>query len=195
MDIFSAIVVVVPLIAPVAENYGIDPVHLGIIFLANLEIGYLTPPVGLNLFISAFRFGKPITHIYKLVIPFISILLVCLLIITYVPDLSLRAVKGLVEGVVVDENGKPIRAKIDIPETGQQIITDENGKFKVYLSLPDFSKPHDFNILFAAEGYDSTVEKVNIRRGQKKKLEVKLNKTSENQGETEKQESNNNQNQ
>ncbi|MDA0986546.1 MAG: TRAP transporter large permease subunit [Bacteroidetes bacterium] len=89
MDIFSAIIVVVPLIIPVAKLYGIDPVHLGIIFLTNLEIGYLTPPVGLNLFISSFRFKKSIANITIAVLPFIITLLISLLVITYVPQLSL----------------------------------------------------------------------------------------------------------
>ncbi len=89
MDIFSAIVVVVPLIVPIANEFGIDPVHLGIIFLTNLEIGYLTPPVGLNLFISSFRFKKPILSLYSASIPFILLLLVALLLITYIPELSL----------------------------------------------------------------------------------------------------------
>ncbi|MBI5215926.1 MAG: TRAP transporter large permease subunit [Ignavibacteriae bacterium] len=95
MDIFSAIIVVVPLIIPIATAYEVDPVHLGIIFLANLEIGYLTPPVGLNLFISSFRFEKPITTVVKSVLPFIGILLAALVIITYVPELSLWLVEAL----------------------------------------------------------------------------------------------------
>jgi tripartite ATP-independent transporter DctM subunit len=89
IDIFSAIIVVVPLITPVALNFGIDPVHLGIIFLANLGIGYTTPPVGINLFIASFRFKKPIPQLYLAAIPFLIILLISLIIITYVPDLSL----------------------------------------------------------------------------------------------------------
>jgi len=88
MDIFSAIVVVVPLIVPIANHFGIDPYHLGIVFLLNLEIGYLTPPVGLNLFISSFRFGKPVTLLYRAVLPFIGLLLVALLVTTYVPIFS-----------------------------------------------------------------------------------------------------------
>ena len=89
MDIFSAIIVVVPLILPIASDFGIDPVHLAIIFLANLEIGYLTPPVGINLFIASFRFKKPITELYKASVPFLVLLVVALAIITYVPSLSL----------------------------------------------------------------------------------------------------------
>jgi C4-dicarboxylate transporter, DctM subunit len=89
MDIFSAIIVVVPLIIPIARQYAVDPVHLGIIFLANLEIGYLTPPVGLNLFISSFRFKKSVGKVTAATLPFILILLAALIVITYVPDLSL----------------------------------------------------------------------------------------------------------
>jgi tripartite ATP-independent transporter DctM subunit len=95
MDIFSAIIVVVPLVIPIALAYGVDPVHLGIIFLTNLEIGYLTPPVGLNLFISSLRFGKPVFSVVRSIIPFAIILLVALVIITYVPDLSLWLVRLL----------------------------------------------------------------------------------------------------
>lgn len=89
MDIFSAIIVVVPLIVPVANAFGVDPLHLGIIFLTNLEIGYLTPPVGINLFISSMRFKKPIFFLYRVSVPFLIILLIALMIITYVPNLSL----------------------------------------------------------------------------------------------------------
>ncbi len=91
IDMFSALVVVVPLILPVAAAYDIHPVHLGIIFLANLEIGYSTPPVGLNLFIASARFERPILSLYRASLPFLLILLVCLLVITYVPALSLFA--------------------------------------------------------------------------------------------------------
>ncbi len=95
MDIFSAIIVVVPLIIPIAAAYGIHPVHLGIIFLTNLEIGYLTPPVGLNLFISSLRFGKPVFTVARSVLPFMVVLVIALLIITYVPDLSLGLIRAM----------------------------------------------------------------------------------------------------
>ncbi|MDL1894212.1 TRAP transporter large permease [Sphingobacteriales bacterium CHB3] len=95
MDIFSAIIVVVPLILPIAVAYGVHPVHLGIIFLTNLEIGYLTPPVGLNLFISSIRFQKPVFTIVRATLPYIGMLLIALLIITYVPWLSLWLVELL----------------------------------------------------------------------------------------------------
>ncbi|MEX2117851.1 MAG: TRAP transporter large permease [Bacteroidota bacterium] len=93
MDIFSAIIVVVPLILPIARAFNIDPLHLGIIFLTNLEIGYLTPPVGLNLFLSGLRFEKPILEIARSVIVFIALMLAALLLITYIPDLSLWLVQ------------------------------------------------------------------------------------------------------
>jgi tripartite ATP-independent transporter DctM subunit len=92
MDIFSALIVVVPLIVPIAEGYGVNLVHLGIIFLTNLEIGYSTPPVGLNLFISSFRFERPVLDLYRASLPFLGILLVALALITYVPQLSLMLV-------------------------------------------------------------------------------------------------------
>ena len=93
MDIFSAIVVVVPLITAIGAAYGIDPVHLGIIFVANLELGYMTPPVGLNLFFASYRFDRPLLHVYKAAVPFLLILLVGVILITYIPWLSL----GLLE--------------------------------------------------------------------------------------------------
>ena len=89
MDIFSAILIVVPLIMPLAEKFGIDPIHLGILFLANLAIGYNTPPVGLNLFIASSRFDRPIMQLYKATLPFLLLLLFTLMLITYWPALSL----------------------------------------------------------------------------------------------------------
>ncbi len=95
MDIYSALLVVVPLILPIAVSYGINPVHLGIIFLTNLEIGYSTPPVGMNLFISCFRFNKHVIELYRAAIPFIIILLIGLMLITYIPQLSLGLISIL----------------------------------------------------------------------------------------------------
>ena len=88
MDIFSAIIVVVPLIVPIATVFGMDPVHLGILFLANLELGYLTPPVGMNLFLGAYRFERPVTEMYRVALPFLAILLVGVLLIAYVPSMT-----------------------------------------------------------------------------------------------------------
>ena len=93
MDIFSALVVVVPLILPIGEHFGIDPIHLGIIFLANLELGFLTPPVGMNLFLSSYRFEQPLTRVYKYTLPFLVILFAAVLLVTYVPALTLAPVE------------------------------------------------------------------------------------------------------
>ena len=89
MDIFSAIIIVVPLLIPIAEQFGIDKVHLGIIVLTNLEIGYLTPPVGMNLFISSLKFERPVVLLYRSVLLFIGLLLIALILVTYIPELSL----------------------------------------------------------------------------------------------------------
>ena len=93
IDIFSALVVVVPLILPLAQAYGIDPVHLGIIFLTNLGIGYSTPPVGVNLFIASYRFERPILTLYLASLPFLAILLLGLIIMTYFPSISLVLIR------------------------------------------------------------------------------------------------------
>ncbi len=120
MDIFSAIVVVVPLIVPIATDpsIGIDPYHLGIIFLLNLEIGYLTPPVGLNLFISSFRFGKPVTLLYRAVLPFIGLLIVALLLTTYVEWLSVAptALDGR-EEINISQTPLPVEED-EVPDGG-----------------------------------------------------------------------------
>lgn len=89
MDIFSAIIVVVPLIIPIAEQFGVNPLHLAIVFLTNLEIGYITPPVGINLFISSFRFNRPVLELYRVSIPFLFLMILALIIITYIPWLTL----------------------------------------------------------------------------------------------------------
>ena len=92
MDIFSAIIIVVPLITPLGAYFGIDPVHLAIIFIANLELGFLTPPVGMNLFLSAYRFDENMPTIYKSTLPFFMVMLLSVLAITYIPFLSTWAV-------------------------------------------------------------------------------------------------------
>ncbi len=88
LEIYSAIIVLAPLIAPTGAAFGVDPVHLGVIFLANLELGFLFPPVGLNLFLSSSRFGKPLPQLYRHVLPFLAILGAGVLAITYIPALS-----------------------------------------------------------------------------------------------------------
>jgi tripartite ATP-independent transporter DctM subunit len=88
MDIFSAILIVLPLVAPLSQAYGIDPVHLGIIFITNLEVGFLTPPVGLNLFLASYRFKKSFVDICRYVFPFLFIQLAVVMLVTYLPGLS-----------------------------------------------------------------------------------------------------------
>ena len=89
LDIFSALILVVPLILPIATGYGVDPVHLGIIFLTNLQIGYCTPPVGLDLFMASYKFERPLLELYRTTLPFLVLLLLTLAVITYLPWLSL----------------------------------------------------------------------------------------------------------
>ncbi len=89
MDMYSAIVVVIPLIAPLAQSYGIDPFHLGIIFLTNLELGFLTPPVGMNLFLASYRFKRPLLEVYRAVLPFLAIRITAVALVTYVPALTM----------------------------------------------------------------------------------------------------------
>lgn len=95
MDIYSAIIVVVPLVYPIAMAYGVDPIHLGIIFLANMELGYLMPPMGENLFLASYRFEQPLSRVYRSTLPFAVILLITVLLITYVPVLTLGPVEWL----------------------------------------------------------------------------------------------------
>jgi tripartite ATP-independent transporter DctM subunit len=95
LDIFSALVLVVPLILPIAAGYDVSPLHLGIIFLTNLQIGYCTPPVGLNLFLASYRFKRPVVELYRATLPFLGLLLLTLLLITYFPWLSLALVDHL----------------------------------------------------------------------------------------------------
>ncbi|MCC7385033.1 MAG: TRAP transporter large permease subunit [Deltaproteobacteria bacterium] len=95
MDIYSAVVVVVPLILPIAAHFGVHPIHLGIIFLANLELGFLTPPVGMNLFLSAYRFDKPVMEVARRALPFLLVLILAVLLITYLPSLTLAPVEWL----------------------------------------------------------------------------------------------------
>lgn len=94
MDIFSAIVIVTPLLLPVAAHFGVHPVHLGIVILANLEIGYLTPPVGINLFLASQRFAQPVLAVFRATLPFLVLMLVWLTLVTYVPALSLWRLSG-----------------------------------------------------------------------------------------------------
>jgi tripartite ATP-independent transporter DctM subunit len=95
LEIYSAIVILAPLLVPLAPAYGIDPLHLGIVFLANLELGFLVPPMGLNLILSSTRFGQPLTRLYKVTLPFLLISSLGLLLVTYVPALTTGVVDWL----------------------------------------------------------------------------------------------------
>lgn len=136
MDIFSAIVVVLPLIGPIAKQYGIDPYHLGVIFLLNLEVGYLHPPVGLNLFITSIKFQRPITEVMWATIPFLITMLVALFTITYVPQItalsvppehngSVRQLVAMVhEGI---EDSKVAETDITLVDAAGTPLTDTGG--------------------------------------------------------------------
>lgn len=88
MDVYSAIVIVVPLIVPLGAAFGVNPIHLGIVFLANLELGFLTPPVGVNLFLSSLRFNQPMSYVFRSAIPMVIVFLIGVLLITYIPALT-----------------------------------------------------------------------------------------------------------
>ena len=95
LEIYSAIVILAPLVAPIGAAYGVDPVHLGVVFLANLELGFLFPPAGLNLFLSSSRFGKPLPTLYRTVVPFLVILGIGTLAITYLPQMTVGVLRLL----------------------------------------------------------------------------------------------------
>lgn len=130
MDIFSAIVVVLPLIGPIAKAYGIDPYHLGVIFLLNLEVGYLHPPVGLNLFITSVKFQRPITEVMWATVPFLVTMIVALLVITYVPSLTVvpeAERTGTVGNLVVmihtaAEEGRSVKEVTLVDAAGNQLV-------------------------------------------------------------------------
>jgi TRAP-type C4-dicarboxylate transport system permease large subunit len=95
MDIYSAIIVVVPLLMPMVAAYGLDPLHVGILFLVNMELGYLMPPMGENLFLSAYRFNRSLPDIYRSTLPYIAILLAVTLAVTYWPGMTLGPLEAL----------------------------------------------------------------------------------------------------
>jgi C4-dicarboxylate transporter, DctM subunit len=135
MDIFSAIVVVLPLIAPIAKAYGIDPYHLGVIFLLNLEVGYLHPPVGLNLFITSVKFQRPITEVMWATVPFLVTMMVALLTITYIPALTVvpeAERTGTINNLVVmvhsaAEEGRAVR-DLTLVDAAGNVLKDAKGQ-------------------------------------------------------------------
>lgn len=137
MDIYSAIVVVVPLIVPIAAVFGVHPIHLGILFLANLELGYLTPPVGMNLFLGSYRFEKPLTAIWGMAMPFLAILIVGVLVISYVPSLTLWSNGDAPATEPIDLGG------LDDPgaESGQQTPALPLGQIDMEALLRDTGGP------------------------------------------------------
>ena len=145
MDIYSAIVVIVPLIIPVAAVFNIHPVHLGILFLANLELGYLTPPVGLNLFLASYRFKIPLTRVYRYAIPFLVVMTAGVLVIAYVPILTTWAVEegsgqpvDFFEDELMEENGEnPPPNQLD-PAELQRLLEEGDGE-----GLPKTPPPLD----------------------------------------------------
>jgi len=136
MDIFSAIVIVLPLIGPIAKHYGIDPYHLGVIFLLNLEVGYMTPPVGLNLYIASAKFQKPVIDVIRAVIPFMLTTLVALLIVTYVPALTIvpeperTGPVSTLQAMVVEgiEESKVSIAQLELVDATGAKLLDEKGQ-------------------------------------------------------------------
>jgi protein-S-isoprenylcysteine O-methyltransferase Ste14 len=147
MDIFSAIVVVLPLIGPIAKAYGIDPYHLGVIFLLNLEVGYLHPPVGLNLFITSVKFNRPITEVMWATMPFLATMLAALFIVTYVPALTEISVPepertGTVNNLIYmvhqqAEEGNAVKEVKIVDATGAE-LKDRKGQ-PIVLKLADCS--------------------------------------------------------
>jgi hypothetical protein len=137
MDIFSAIVVVLPLIGPIAKAYGIDPYHLGVIFLLNLEVGYLHPPVGLNLFITSVKFNRPITEVMWATMPFLGTMIAALFIVTYVPALTEISVPdpertGTVNNMIYmihqeAEEGRAVKEVTIVDATGT-VLNDAKGQ-------------------------------------------------------------------
>lgn len=134
LDIFSAILVVVPLIVPLSMKFGVHPVHLGIIFLANLELGYLTPPVGINLFISSLTFKKPVLDLYRVSVPFLGLLGIALVLITYVPAISLWLPYKVGSIKTMDS---PIPAKRDDSKTQDAKTPDQPPKLDLNFDTKD----------------------------------------------------------
>jgi C4-dicarboxylate transporter DctM subunit len=159
MDIFSALVVVVPLIVPTAAAYGIDPYHLGVIFLLNLEVGFVHPPVGLNLFISAYRFNKPMSELYWAVLPFLAVMLVSLGIVTYMPSLTVVKTQattpqqaapvdagvGAVVQITLSDGGVITEAHCEKPEIKDDALAyaECQNMFKLYPKCADLPEALD----------------------------------------------------
>ncbi len=177
LDIFSAILIILPLLIPIVEKYGIDPYHFAIIFLVNLEIGYITPPVGLNLFISSYRFKKPIIFLYRSTIPFLFIMLFSLMVITFMPRISTFTLANDANSAGVDNqtifNEKSALKKIndlkinEITEDSVLFEFDTRGNYSleevkaVNIKLVDLNE-NDASIIFDL-GEEVLIEKPNLQ--------------------------------
>ena len=175
MDIFSALVVVVPLILPIANAYNVNLIHLGIIFLANLEIGYLTPPIGMNLFISSIRFNKPVMTLYRSALIFIGLLFSALMLITYIPSLSTwfldkpsivgkweyRYEDGNIDQIILKSSGKYMRKEGGLMEI--MISAPEYGEYTVKggtLTLKSVSDMQEYKFEIFNNGEKLLLEKI-----------------------------------
>jgi tripartite ATP-independent transporter DctM subunit len=187
MDIFSAILVVVPLIAPIAEQFGINPLHLGVIFLTNLEIGFSTPPVGINLFIASLRFQKPITTLYRAALPFLAISLASLLIITYVPDLSLRLIRSPADLHIIsikpeeDEVGPggEVTVEVELENRGEvKVRIDDPSRIQLLFSAPGFEAvlddPIEEDFPVDIDGAESTITGLKVYTSETFSFQVKV---------------------
>jgi len=151
MDIFSAIVVVVPLIIPLGLAFGVDPFHLGILFLANLELGYLTPPVGMNLFMASYRFERALTAVYRMALPFLGILALGVLLIAYVPGMTTWAHDESNDGPSVEE----LFAEAEAGAEGEPAATGEGGSGDAPPLLFD---PADLEAMLAGDDDDDSAD-------------------------------------
>jgi tripartite ATP-independent transporter DctM subunit len=160
MEIFAAIVVAVPLVLPLARAYGLDPYHFAIIFLLNLEIAYLMPPLGINLFISSIRFGRPVTELYRSVLTFIGVLFATLMVVSYVPAITTwlpNKVKG--DDMTTEDMGGDTKAPPDNLDdkdfglTGEDLdkLNKDAGTPTADAGTPDAAMPADAAVPAAEE--------------------------------------------
>ena len=140
MDIMSAIMILVPLLAPMAVAYGIDPIHLGIVFIVNLELGYLTPPMGLNLFVSTSLFDKPLGAVIRSVLPTLALLALALVCVTYIPSIAL--------GPLNLKEGRPVYVEFPSPDSEAQTTRKSKVKsIKELMQSSDITEDEDLKAL------------------------------------------------
>jgi C4-dicarboxylate transporter DctM subunit len=162
MDIMSAILILAPMLAPMAAAVGIDPVHMGIIFIVNLEIGYLTPPVGMNLFVSSTLFRRSLGWVIKAVVPTLSIMFIALVVITWVPSLSL----GLIQALKTDATtSAPTSAPTTTPtpaptEVAPPTPADGEGRVKSLQEIMNEAKAKDGGASEPAPGKVKSLQEI-----------------------------------